>query len=311
MKKKAFWAFLLYVNLVNANDITVYGYGVDRESAKQDAFRTAIENVCGTAVLSDREHKNDNTTYNNISTYSSCRVEKYKILEDNGDRLKMNITVSDSKISSRLYNTSNNKQFDGETLRAQVFTLKEEQKKGDQFIDQVFRDYPYRAFKLNKTKDPYVISDNKRNLYLMIPYDVGWNYNFITAMNETFKLLDTNKGSSIITVMAKDPDSFLFGHKNNYVIDDLSRLNYIKEKLTYQNEVRVKVVVKNSKDQNIINICESLEYKPGAILYSIGIDGELTIFGNDRNKGIIQIKLTSVIESIDNVHVNIAAAKDC
>lgn len=313
MKKAIFALLLLQFNLVNANSITVYGYGADRESAKQDAFRTAIENVCGTAVLSDREHKNNHTTHNNITTYSSCRVEKYEILEDSGDRVKVNVTLTDSKISNRLYNQSNNKKFDVDKLRTQIDTLIDEQKKGDQLIDEVFRDYPYRAFNLNKTIDPYITNDDRRNLYIMIPYDVGWNYNFIKAMNDTFRLFATNSryGNGIITVMAKDPNDFLFGHRDDFIINDISRLDYIKSKLTYGNELRLNIKVIDNENRYILNTCYKLEYKSGAIFYSIGIDKEITMYGNDRNKGTMRIKLTVPANNINDISVNIVAAKDC
>ena len=77
MKKIATAILLSFAGIaVGAESITVYGYGADRESAKKDAFRTAIENICGTAVLSDREHFNGKTVHDQVISYSSCRVEK-------------------------------------------------------------------------------------------------------------------------------------------------------------------------------------------------------------------------------------------
>lgn len=312
MKKAILASVLLQACVtVNASTLVVEGVGVDRDTAKRDAFRNAIENVCGTAVLSDREHVNDRTTHNQITTYSSCRVENYEIIEDRGNKLKMKVTVTDNRMSDRLYNKSNSKRFDGKILKAQIDTLREEQQSGDKLIDAIFRDYPHRAYRLNDTKDPYITSDNNRNIYLMVPYDIRWNYNFITAMNEAFKTMEVNRGRARITVMAKNPDDFLIGHRDDFYINDMSRLEYIKTKFMDQNELRLNVKAKDSKGANVLNVCYNPDYKAGGIFYSIGINNELTIFGNDKNKGTLRIKLTFPAEVIYDIYVDVVAARDC
>jgi hypothetical protein len=312
MKKAIIAVALLQACLtVNATTVTVEGVGVDREGAKRDAFRTAIENVCGTAVLSDREHFNNRTTHNKVTSYSSCRVEKYEILEGTDNKLKIKVTVTDNRIKERLYNESSSRKFDGDILRAQVDTLKQEQESGDKLIDAVFRDYPYRAYTLKQTKDPYITSDNNRNLYLMIPYDIRWNYNFIEAMNDTFRLIETTRGKGTITVMAKNPDALLIGHKDDFRIHDSFRLEYIKSKFMDQNELRLNIKARDNSGKNILNICYNPEYKAGGIFYSIGVDHKLTIFGNDRNAGTMRIKLTVPAEVIYDIYVDVVAARDC
>jgi hypothetical protein len=187
-----------------------------------------------------------------------------------------------------------------------------EQKNGDELIDAIFRDYPYRAYRLNDTKDPYITNDNNRNIYLMVPYDIRWNYNFITSMNEAFKNIEVNnRGRGRITVMAKNPDDFLIGHKDDFYINDMSRLNYIKSKFMDQNELRLNIKAKDDRGVNILNMCYNPDYKAGGIFYSIGVNDELTIFGNDKNKGTLRIKLTFPAEVIYDIYVDVVAARDC
>lgn len=312
--KKAIAAFVLLQAslIVNANTVTVYGNGIDREAAKKDAFRTAIEQVCGTEVLSNREHLNDNTIRNNVLSYSSCRVENYEILEDQGSRLKVKVQLTSNRISHRLHSKSNQQsKFDTNIVSAQISTFKDEQVNGDRLIDEVFTDYPYRAYNLNKSKDPYVISDNYRNLYLMVPYDLRWNYNFITSIMDTFNALGSKSGQGHIQVMAKDPRSLLFGHQNFYFMNDLHRLDHIKSKFMDQNELRLNVKGKDTRGRQVLNVCYNPDYKAGGIFYSIGIDSEITIFGNDRNVGTMRIKLTVPAEVIHDIYVDVVAARDC
>jgi hypothetical protein len=312
MKKLLLAAIALTANVaVGATSITVHGYGPNRESAKRDAFRTAIENVCGTVVLSDREHFNDKTTHNRVISYSSCRIEKYEILEEKGNELKMKVTVKDNRIANRLYSQSGSRlQFDGNTVKAQIDSIKQEQKNGDLLIDEIFRDYPYRAYDLQPVQTPYITMDPNRNVFLVVPYDIKWNYNFITAMNEMFHSVKTSHGSGRITVTGKNPN-FYIGHRNTYVIDDLYRLDYIKSKFMNQNELRLNVKARNHKGNQVLNICYNPDYKAGGIFYSIGVHRDLTIFGNDRNAGSLRIKLTFPAEVIYDIYVDVVAARDC
>jgi hypothetical protein len=312
MKKAIIAVALLQACLtVNATTITVEGVGVDRESAKRDAFRTAIENVCGTAVLSDREHFNNRTTHNKVTSYSSCRVEKYEIHEYRDNKLKVTVTVKDNRMADRLYSQSSSNRFDGDILRAQIETLKQEQKSGDELIDAIFRDYPYRAYNLQKTQEPYITVDNRRNLYLMVPYDITWNYKFISAMNDMFHLVETPRGRGTIMVMAKDPEKLLLGHRDKYFMDDMYRLEYIKTKFVNQNELRLNVKARDYKGNNVLNICYNPEYKAGGIFYSVGVNNKITIFGNDRNSGTMRIKLTFPADVIYDIYVDVVAARDC
>ena len=313
MRKIAIAILLSFAGVaVGAESITVYGFGSDRESAKKDAFRTAIENVCGTAVLSDREHFNDRTTHDKVITYSSCRVEKYEILEYDGHQLKISVTVTNNKLSERLFSKSNSKnQFDTDSVNAQVHTMRQEQKRGDRFIDEVFRDYPYRAFNLHQTQKPYITNDSYRNFYLMVPYDVRWNYNFITAMNEVFSAIQTPNGKGEINIAAKDPKALLLGRHDTYYVDDLYRFQYLKSKFVNQNEMRLKVNARDIRGRQVLNICYNPEYKAGGIFYSVGVNHKLTIFGNDRNAGTMRIKLTFPADVIYDIYVDVVAVRDC
>lgn len=313
MKKLLLAAIALTANVaVGATSITVHGYGPNRESAKRDAFRTAIENVCGTVVLSDREHFNNKTTHNRVVSYSSCRVEKYEILEEKGNELKINVTVKDNKIANRLYSQSGSRlQFDGDTVKAQIDSIKQEQKNGDQLIDEIFRDYPYRAYDLQPVQTPYITMDPNRNVFLVVPYDIKWNYNFITAMNEIFSEIETPVGRGVINVSAKNPNDLLLGKHNKYFIDDLYRLDYLKSKFANQNELRLKVKARDDRGRQVLNICYNPEYRAGGIFYSIGVNNRLTVFGNDRNAGSLRIKLTFPADVIYDIYVDVVAARDC
>lgn len=313
MKYVAIAALFLTAQLaVGATSVTVYGYGADRESAKKDAFRSAVENICGTKVTSKRENFNNQSEYNKVHTYSTCRVIDYKILEEQQDpyRLKISVVLHNAREDDRLHTESNELRFTP-NLGNQVEQYKLEKQEGDELIDLVFRDYPYNAYNLEQVKQPYIIDDYYRNLYLIIPYRLKWNYDFIESMQDTFSTVDTRYGDAVITVKAKNPKSFLLGKKTHYHFNDYSRLDYIKSKLTGDHEMRIRVKARDSKGKNILNICYSPEYKQGGIFYSVGVNKEMTVFGNDTNTGQIQIRLNMPAEVIYDLTVDVAAERDC
>jgi hypothetical protein len=130
-------------------------------------------------------------------------------------------------------------------------------------------------------------------------------------MNETFSQIKNNRGHGMISIMAKNPDDIILGKRHNYYIDDWTRFNYIKSKFTNENELRLKVRARDNQGRNALNICYSPEYKAGGIFYSVGISDELTVFGNDRNRGTIKIKLTVPADVIYDIYVDVVAERDC
>lgn len=314
MMKKLAIIFLSLISgyAVSATPITVYGYGTDRESAKKDAFRTAIENVCGIKIISKREQFNNNIFYNDIATHSTCRIISHYIIKEENDpyRIQIQVQVENTKHTDRLNAESNGFQFNND-LADNIQGYYDEKKSGDKLLDTMFRDYPYNAFNLKQNGKPYITDDNFRNLYLMIPYKLNWNYSFIESMLDTFSHLDTRYGDARVTVIAKNPKAILLGRRDNFHFSDYERLEYIKSKFVGDNELRILIKARDNKGKNILNICYSPEYKQGGIFFSVGVYKEMTIFGNDINEGLIQIRLNFPAEVIYDLSVDIAAERDC
>lgn len=314
MKTLAIASIALAANLaVCAESLTVYGYGTDRESAKKDAFRTAIENVCGAKIVSQRENFNDQNIVNEVLVHSTCRVIAYSIIEENKNPyyLKMNVQLHDTKVDNRIYSEANEGfRFQGE-LKEHIDGYYEEKQSSDKLLDLMFKNYPYKAYTVTNTKKPYITDDQYRNLYLIIPFQLKWNYEFIEGMRDTFSSIENRYGNNVITVMAKNPDSFILGKKTKYYLNDFQSLEHIKSKFTGENELRIRVSARDNKGKKILNLCYSPEYKMGGIFYSVGINDELTIFGNDHNEGSIQVKLSVPAEVIYDLTVDVAAERDC
>jgi len=295
---------------VSATSITVYGYGADRESAKKDAFKTAIETKCGVEVLSDREHFNNRTTLNKVTTYSSCRVENYKILEESPGKLKIQVELQRNNIAHRLQTNNDNRSVvDSAQLTAQLSTYKEEKIAGDRLIDDVFRDYPSKAYNI-KSK-PYLTTDTYRDAYIVVPFEVRWNYNFLKSLDDTFALMRTKDGPGLITVTSKDPKALLLGNTSVFYMDDLYRLDYIKSKFNYENQWRLNVRARDTTGKVVVNICYSPDYRAGAIFFSTGSNNRLAVFGSDVYTDTLRIKLKVPADIVYDIYTDIVPANSC
>lgn len=306
MKLLAIASLALAANVaVGAESLSLYGYGTDRESAKRDAFRTASQNICGVAILDDREHFNGKTTHNKTNVYSSCRIVNYRIIKDElseKERLLINVTVEDTRQSGRLFNKPYNREvFNGDVASENIHSYVEEKKLGDELVSEIFRDYPYHAYNLDKSLRPYITDDPYRNIYLVVPYKVTWNKNFIYAMKDTFSAVSNKDGR--------------YGHiqvgNKVYYMDDLTRLNHIKNQITGDNEMRLQLNIRDTSGNRIVHLCYSPVYKQGGIFYSVGVDRQLTIFGTDTNRGEIKLKLTVPAEVIYDISLDVVAERDC
>ena len=77
--------FFLLVNNANAAEkyIRVVGEGNTIEQAKENAFRTAVQQRAGAVVLSERQSNLGNLSKDNISVFSAGYVDDFKIIAKN------------------------------------------------------------------------------------------------------------------------------------------------------------------------------------------------------------------------------------
>lgn len=101
--------------------IRVTGVGESVEAAKQDGLRTAVQQVVGAVVVSERQVVNDELTEESI-THANGVVDRYQVIQsylDRSDRLyrvEMTVTVSPSVIQRRLLAETKASDVDGDSL---------------------------------------------------------------------------------------------------------------------------------------------------------------------------------------------------
>jgi hypothetical protein len=185
--------------LFAANRVPVYyakveSTGPDFNSARQNAFKLAVEQAVGTVVLSETEMRNSRITRDEIINYSSGFVDKFNILEQeqvNGSvKLVVEVWVSSSAISNRLLNTSTAAgEVQGSRIAVQISSLRDQRQQTDRVVETIMRDYPARAFDI--VMQPVKVQfDSNRQGYLHVPFVLKWNRQYMDSLEEMVQIVN-------------------------------------------------------------------------------------------------------------------------
>jgi len=322
--------FLFANNSIADNKyIRVSGEGSTVEQAKENAFRSAVQQCAGAIVLSERQSSNDKLTKDNISLFSAGYVDDFKIVDINQSnssiKITMDVLVSESKLLNQVLSSGQTKQgINGERAIAAVNTFVDSKVKGDRMLDTVLGTYPKNAYIVEQK--PFTLSvDIYRNAVISVPYSLKWNYDYITAMNEAMTLIEDKVGligflhlaPSNVIIMAKNPKDLLIGSRNFYKFKDSLALDRIKDGMLGDNEVRIMLEISDSSGVMLYQTC----YVPDSVngrkksFYNIGEPRVLTLYGNETESGTLYATIDPghnyVIQRASKIEVSVAPASKC
>jgi hypothetical protein len=318
----------LFTNIAVADNkyIRVSGEGSTVEQAKENAFRTAVQQQAGAIVLSERQATNDKLTKDNISLFSAGFVDDFKIIDinQNGSTIKitLDVLVSESKLLNQVLNTGQTTQgINGERAVAALNTFVDSKEKGDRMLDVILSTYPKNAYIVEQK--PFTLSvDVYRNAVISVPYSLKWNYDYILAMNEAMSLIEDKIGfltlaPSNVIIMAKNPKDLLFGSKNFYKFNDVPTLNKIKNAMLGSNEVRIMLEISDNSGARLYQTC----YVPDSVngrkksFYGIGEPKVLTLYGNEFESGVLRATIDQshnyVIQRANKIQVSVVSDSKC
>lgn len=316
-------ACLFLFNVAYANTVTVNGLGRSFEEAKQQAFRKAIEFHLGATVLSDIETQNFARVKDEIYIYSAGYVDEYTIIQhevyNNVISLTIRVTVSESKIKNRIISVGRSStNFDSQRHTAQISTYLQERINGDNLLIKHLSDYPRKAYELKQF--PYTVSiDDRRNLSLVIPYEIKWNYDYVKTLREILVTIqDKDSGpfrqnAAAIVIMVKDPNHLLFGEKTFHKFDDLQKVNLFHNYLHGSNEVRIVARLKDIYDNDVYGICFAPMFISGqGAMYDTGELRIKKIYGNNKERGQIQIPVDfTMLNKTSKIELSVASDFNC
>ena len=177
----------------------VKGYGNNLEEAKAAAFRSAVEEVMGTVIVSEKEVANSNVIKNQILTHSSGYIDSFEIVNTkiNPNTMSytiiMKVTVKPTMINDyKLYVAKSNTKFDGEQVAAKLGSYTEERDKGDAMLRDILKDFPERGLDLKVGEISFQLNDS-RDKSISIPYELSLNNNYLSNLARVLHSLEDIK----------------------------------------------------------------------------------------------------------------------
>jgi hypothetical protein len=212
--------------------VRVEASGNTPEQARSNGFRKAIELAVGTVVLGEAEAVNDRLLRNEVITYSSGYVDEFRVISESGNRIVMDVWVSNSKIAHRLEAmgvsttsviNAEGIQRDWERRTTQDDTYNRRNTDAASLAKAVLDDYPRMAFKITTLGSRMTKNWNGEPEFLA-SYDIAIDQRYADSLKEV--LIRTRHG----TVSGRDNTDFQIeqpwfnftrGYWNDYSIRQL------------------------------------------------------------------------------------------
>lgn len=264
------------------------------ESAKKQCFDNAIEFAVGAVVVSEAEVRNKSLVKNEIIKHGSGYVDSFDIISRSNDHdkiaLSMRVTVRSSKIAERILSVAKSDgTFDGQKLSTQYSTYKDSRDSGDSLLRTVLDSYPKHAYNIKQINKVEFKLDKDRNVYIVIPFELSWNYKFLTALNEALEITsnasDSGYVQNIIAIQSKDPDAWVLGSTKKYYFNDRTRADIIQKK--FLGRITVNAIIKNNQGRPVFVGCADAYHHGTNLVYPY------IIRGTEMVKNQIMIKVNS------------------
>jgi len=194
MKYWVFIGLLFFSTCVYAGTrVTVEGHGSTEAEAKQDAFDSAITQVVGQVIVSDKETSGDHLVKDFIGGYSAGYIENFEILEtrksSDGVMVKLSVSVASSKIAQRMLSRGYQVTLiNGPQIQAQLESQLAQRERGDRLLSNILASYPFNAFVIRADRTEVVIGA-RRQVIVNVPYEISWSRFWLDALNETLGLI--------------------------------------------------------------------------------------------------------------------------
>ena len=170
-----------------------------KESARNEAFRLAVEMAVGTIVVAETEIKNTEILRKDFLKYSSGYIDNFSIKSESivGDKIRLvvDVWVGESKIADRILNVSKaDGVIDGDRIAVQQKSIKLEKDNASRLIEIVAKDFPMKSFDVKVGKSQSYVDGRKT--VIDIPVFIRWNSKYLDSLIEILDRTKDGDGSS-------------------------------------------------------------------------------------------------------------------
>ena len=168
----------------------VEGNGKTVDEAKNDAFKKAIEQAVGVAVMTQRESKNKELVKQYILTHSAGYVERYEILtknmtSSNPARYKVSVEVwvrTGTMVDDyALYQSTSASDIDGERAATNYRTHKDAVDSAVATVNAVLDDWPEKAYDV-EVQPIQIYSNNAGKPVVQVDYNYSWSSKYLRSL---------------------------------------------------------------------------------------------------------------------------------
>lgn len=300
-------------NVKQNNFVRATGEGSTFEQAKHNAFTNAMEQHLGVVIASERESQKENLTRNQILAYSAGYVDEYVVISQqvNNNRITvvLDVKLASNRISDRILSSSKSSSgFDGVGHDNQYRTYLNNKENGDAILQRVLNDYPKHAY--NIKQDKYVVKiDTYRNMTLVVPYEVGWNVNYLNSLNDALQMVQDGKNG----LLAKSPATIRV-RTTTYYFNEFVTPNRVLDAVMDNNEVRINLTITDFYNKIQYSEC----FIPDAVFRRVKPFYEINyvrtinagFYNIGMEKGTIEIKIQNT-SNLNNIKLSIVPKSYC
>lgn len=329
MKKLLVIVAFFFTNSVFALDadyIRVTAQGNSIESAKENAFRKAIEIKVGSVILSETIAVNQQLLNNQIDSYSAGYVIDYKLISmsqaGNTVTATYDVMVESSKMANQRLNTGkSDKAINGDSASATLNTYMDQKHRGDVLLNNILSGYPKNAISI--TQRSYTLGvDSYRNAIIQVHYSLRWNFAYLEALDEALGLLSDDIGmfkpvGANVTLFYKNPDK-MFGKTGKHKFNDAIILNRLRDSVTGDKELRVMLLLRDNSYNVLYKGCVTPDVILGkkSHIYDIGQRSTMIFYGHETEHSIFNLPINesyakTLIPKLSNIELQAATQADC
>lgn len=300
--------------------IRAKGEGYTFEQAKHNAFNNTMEQHLGVVISSERESQGEQLVRNEILAYSAGYVDEYIVISQHISNgrvyVELDVKIASNRISDRILSSSkSNKGLNGPSIDTQHKTYLDNRENGDKILQRILNDYPKHAYNINQGN--YTVKvDQYRNLTLLIPYDIGWNQNYLNSLNDALKVLEDGSNG----MFRKSPATIRVNTKT-YYFNEFNIPNRILDSVMDNNEVRILLTIADQYNRIQYSECFTPDqvFRRVKPFYEINYVKTINagFYNEGTEKGMIQLRIQNnshldrVMKNLNNIELSITPKSVC
>jgi hypothetical protein len=315
------WVFKENTKILYA-EVTAEGH--DLESARQSAFRMAVERSVGVVISSETQANNQILIRDEITSYASGYVTDFRLVDqiqrNNRTWVKMQVWVSPNSLRDRLLSKANTSgRVEGGRITAQIESFQHSRRSSDMMLNSVLLDFPQRAFNLSLDATRVEVGVDRR-MSLAIPFAMGWNKHYINSLKDAVKTINQRPDCTGWISYCTNLQAIIYVDNVFSVFDDTAALKLIDENMQASKPV-LQVNIYDLNGQISLQTCYAIHAltpnwaTPGHGGYGPFIQighRQVKIDSSHYVKETIKIPLDNVdTRSLDKVELSVVRLNQC